>query len=65
MADYFQTRPERLAAERRAAIRAERTAPPPRLNPPFPYVMIPLDARIFKARPVWAVTVEKAVDPGS
>ena len=65
MADYFQTRPERLAAERRAANRVERTAPPPRLNPSFPYVMIPLDARIFNARPVWAVTAEKATAPGS
>lgn len=49
------TRPERLAAERRAEARARAREPRETLNPPFPYRSIPLDPRVFGARPLWAV----------
>lgn len=54
----FPTRPERLAAARRAKAREERLEPRETLNPPFPYVVIPFDPRDFAARPVWRRAVD-------
>lgn len=61
MALPFQTRPERLAAERRAKYEAERAAlddAKGSLNPKFPYRVIPCDAGAFKARPLWRQQLE-------
>jgi hypothetical protein len=49
----YPTRPERLAAARRAKAREDQAEPRERLNPPFPYVMIPFDPKDFNAKPVW------------
>lgn len=51
MAARFQTRPERLAAER-AKKRAESVITPPSLNPPYPYRAVPWTPARFDARRV-------------
>jgi hypothetical protein len=70
MSTPFRTRPERLAAERRAQFRATRAAlvdVEGTLNPRFPYRVIPCDAAAFGARPLWQETVsggQEAVSGG-
>ena len=51
MAARFQTRPERLAAERKKKRQAAVTDPP-RLNPPYPYRARAFDPVLFQARRV-------------
>ena len=58
MADRFQSRPERLADERRAAAALAASIPQETLNPVFPYRAIPFRASTFRARPFWIVRSE-------
>lgn len=59
MPEPYQTRPERLAEERRQQAQQDREDPP-RLNPPFPYQALPFPSEALGAQPLWSLTAPEA-----